>query len=301
MTTSAVAPPHPIATPHHLAVMQEVFPASFLREPWEMAPADNILLRLPEKSLPRFRQVLRLVRLVLVIVALGKLAAIFAPGLHFVLLMGDLVVGSTGFVVALLLLTWAHARDLRDRFQLDQLLTIPEGPRQLAQAVFLRPFGEIVRLLLNYYVFSFAAFGFNLIVLLATVGAQPDTVAMFGLLFVVLCFQSPWILTIYPLLLQTASRGIRDAFLPERNYLTSLFIILPGTAVIFGLYNFAVVLILVTLFAGMNDGALALLLFSAFFFFTLSLPLLLMLKSITGWGTRQLRALHDELLIAWMG
>jgi hypothetical protein len=204
-------------------------------------------------------------------------------------------------VVALLLLTWAHARDLRDRFQLDQLLLIPEGPRQLSQAVFLRPFGELVRLLMIYYVFSFVTFGLNLIYLLGRDASGPDTMAGFGLAFAVLFFQPPWILIIYALLLQTACRGIRDCFMPERNHLTSLFIVVPCTFVAFLLFNFVALVLIVVFVSEMDSPDAAMLFFAAFFFLTISLPLLLLLKSITRWGARQLRALHDQLLLTWMG
>lgn len=221
--------------PPCVAMLLRLVPQSALDNPFQVPTDDNILLLLPEKRLPRYRQVLGIVRVVLGVVVLAKLLAMMGPGLQFLLLLGDMTVGSMGFVLALLLATWAHARDLRTKFHLDQLLLIPCGPGLLAQALVVRPLGDILRLLLIYYIFSMLLFCINaLSVVFFYFMEVQDALGVILAAFFVLMMQGPWIVIILWVLLDTALRAVRTEFTDDASRLTQLFLTILTNGFIFG-------------------------------------------------------------------
>jgi hypothetical protein len=178
-----------------------------LRENLARIPSpDNIILGVPEKQLPRLRTVLILFRIVLIIAGIAKLFWLVVPAAHMFLFLLDLAIGTPLFIVFTFLAAWAHARDLHEKFQIEQLRVIPQGDRLLSRALALRPMRSILYTL-GFYYFPSLLFGcFNILI-----GFNGPSDFMMGptICLTILAFQGPWLLIMAGLMVSITANTVR--------------------------------------------------------------------------------------------
>jgi hypothetical protein len=202
--------------PPSVAVLCAILGEDTLRQAWSVHPADNVFLRIPERRLPGFFGTMIFIRGVFALVVIIKLLTIIIPGAHTVLVTLDYFVGTTIIVLMAWRATHALALDLRERFQIEQLLVIPEGPQSLVQALHLRPLGAIVRLFIPYYIFSLSCLALNLLITLISLQGALGEMIPFLLLFI--AFQGPWLVMLSHFIL-SASTDVINATLARREHI----------------------------------------------------------------------------------